>query len=156
MSVENVIEHLKKYNMEDKVMKLEHCGATVEMAAQTLGIEGKRIAKTISLDTNEGPILIVMSGDAKIDNKKYRDEFGQKAKMIKFDEVEEKIGHLPGGVCPFGIKENVRVYFDESIRRFESVFPAAGHPDYAMEISLIDFENVVNLEKWIDVAKLAE
>lgn len=156
MSLENVREALRKYNMEDKIIKLNDSGATVEMAANTLGIESRRIAKTLSFDTNEGPVLIVVSGDAKIDNKKYKDEFGQKARMIKFDEVEEKIGHMPGGVCPFGVKENVKIYFDESIRKFESVYPSAGHPDYAMEMRIEELEKVVRLEKWVDVAKVVE
>ena len=123
MSIEKVREYFKGYGIEDKILEFPVSSATVELAAKALNTEGCRIAKTLSFSVNESPILIVTAGDAKIDNKKYKTYFGAKAKMLNFDDVEEKIGHAVGGVCPFAINDGIKVYLDESIKRFETVFP---------------------------------
>ena len=124
MAIEKVREHLKKYGLEDKILEFEVSSATVELAAQALNCEPQRIAKTLSFKIDERCILIVTSGDAKIDNPKYKAKFSTKAKMLAFDEVESLVGHAVGGVCPFGINDEVKVYLDESLKRFETLFPA--------------------------------
>lgn len=157
MSIEKVKEYFKGYGIEDKVMEFSVSSATVELAAQALNTDGCRIAKTLSFSVNESPILIVTAGDAKIDNKKYKTYFGAKAKMLSFDEVEEKIGHAVGGVCPFAINDNVKVYLDESIKRFPTVFPACGSSNSAIELTPDELENYsINFIEWIDVCKLPE
>ncbi len=156
MSIEKVKEYFKQYNMEDKVMEFPVSSATVELAAKALNTEGCRIAKTLSFSVNDSPILIVTAGDAKIDNKKYKAFFGAKAKMLSFDEVEEKIGHAVGGVCPFAINEGVTVYLDECIKRFETVFPACGSSNSAIELTPEELEKYSNYKQWIDVCKLPE
>ena len=119
MSLEKAKEYLKKYNLENNIMEFNTSSATVEEAAKALKCEEKEIAKTLSFLVNDEAILIVVAGDKKIDNAKYKAEFNTKAKMIQFEEVEEYTGHKPGGVCPFGVKENVKVYLDESLKRFD-------------------------------------
>ncbi len=156
MSIERVKEYFKQYNMDDKVMEFSVSSATVELAAKALNTEGCRIAKTLSFSVNDSPILIVTAGDAKIDNKKYKTFFGAKAKMLSFDEVEEKIGHAVGGVCPFAINDGVTVYLDESIKRFETVFPACGSSNSAIELTPEELEKYSNYKQWIDVCKLPE
>ena len=126
MSIEKVKEYFRQYGMEDRVWEKEHSSATVEEAAEALGCEPQRIAKTLSFQAGDRVVLVVTAGDRKIDNKKYREQFGCKAKMLKFEEVEDLVGHAVGGVCPFAVKEGVEVYLDESLKRFETVFPAAG------------------------------
>ena len=142
--------------MEDKILEFPVSSATVELAAQALNTEGCRIAKTLSFSVNDSPILIVTAGDAKIDNKKYKTFFGAKAKMLSFEEVEEKIGHAVGGVCPFAINEGVKVYLDESIKRFETVFPACGSSNSAIELTPDELEKYSGFIEWIDVCKLPE
>ncbi|MBQ8183091.1 MAG: YbaK/EbsC family protein [Clostridia bacterium] len=156
MSIEKVKEYFKQFNMEDKVMEFPVSSATVELAARALNTEGCRIAKTLSFSVNNSPILIVTAGDAKIDNKKYKSFFGAKAKMLSFDEVTEKIGHGVGGVCPFAINEGVDVYLDESLKRFETVFPACGSSNSAIELTPDELEQYSNITQWIDVCKLPE
>lgn len=156
MSIERVKEYFKQFNMEDRVMEFSVSSATVELAAQALNTEGCRIAKTLSFTVNDSPILIVTAGDAKIDNKKYKAFFGAKAKMLSFDEVEEKIGHAVGGVCPFAINEGVTVYLDESLKRFETVFPACGSSNSAIELTPEELEKYSDYKQWIDVCKLPE
>lgn len=156
MSIERVKEYFKQFNIEDKVMEFPVSSATVELAAKALNTEGCRIAKTLSFSVNDSPILIVTAGDAKIDNKKYKAFFGAKAKMLSFDEVEEKIGHAVGGVCPFAINDDVTVYLDESIKRFETVFPACGSSNSAIELTPDELEVYSNYKQWIDVCKLPE
>ena len=126
MAIDKVKEYFKPLHMEDHILEFDVSSATVELAAEALHCEGKRIAKTMSFLVGEQPILIVTAGDTKIDNAKYRHFFGAKAKMIPGEEVEAIIGHAIGGVCPFAINENVKVYLDESLKRFQTVFPAAG------------------------------
>ena len=156
MSVERVREYFDKIGADAKIIIFEASSATVELAAQALGVEGARIAKSISLLKSDGPILVIAAGDAKIDNKKYKAEFGEKAKMIRFDEVEEYIGYAPGGVCPFGVKEGVKVYLDMSLKRFETVYPAAGDAHSAVELTLEKLEKYSNFEKWVDVCSQAQ
>lgn len=153
MSVERVREHLKKYGMENKIIEFSTSSATVEMAAEAAGCEPARIAKTLSLLAGEEPILIVAAGDARIDNTKYKGRFGKKAKMIDRDEVEGLIGHAVGGVCPFGIKEGVKVYLDVSLKRFDTVFPACGGSNNAIELTVPELEQCSEYEDWVDVCK---
>lgn len=151
MSFENVKKYFEKIEMDSKIIELKDSSATVEQAANALGCKPEHIAKTMSFKTKEGPILIVCAGDAKIDNKKYKSVFGQKAKMIPANEVEELIGHLPGGVCPFAIKENVKVYLDVSLKRFEKVYPAAGNGHSAIELTIKELETISKADSWVDV-----
>ena len=153
MAIDKVREYFKQYNMEDRILKFDVSSATVELAAEALHCEGKRIAKTMSFLVGEQPILIVTAGDTKIDNAKYRHFFGAKAKMIPGEEVEFIIGHAIGGVCPFGVKENVKVYLDESLKRFETVFPAAGSSNSAIELTIPELEKYSNFLQWVDVCK---
>lgn len=156
MSIEKVRDYFKEYGIEDKILEFPVSSATVELAAKALNTEGCRIAKTLSFSVNDAPILIVTAGDAKIDNKKYKTYFGAKAKMLSFDEVEEKIGHAVGGVCPFAINDGVRVYLDESIKRFPTVFPACGSSNSAIELTPDELEKHSKFIEWIDVCKLPE
>lgn len=156
MAIERVREYLKKWNLQDRILEFEVSSATVELAAQAAGCEPARIAKTMSFKVGEDAILIVTAGDAKIDNHKYKDQFSTKAKMLSKDEVETLIGHAVGGVCPFGINDGVTVYLDESLRRFTSVFPAAGSSNSAIELSIPELEECSGYTAWVDVCKLAE
>ena len=139
MSIERAKEHLKKYGFENRVQEFDVSSATVELAAQAVGVEPCRIAKTLSFLTKEGPILIVAAGDARIDNHKYKERFHTKAKMLSPEQVTELIGHAVGGVCPFGIRDGVQVYLDESLKRFETVFPAVGSANSAVYIYHLSF-----------------
>lgn len=154
MSLIKVKEYLKKYNLDNKIIELDEFSRTVEEAAHALHTEGKRIAKTISLLQDNQVVLIVMAGDAKIDNSKYKQLFHIKAKMIPFDLVENLVGHAPGGVCPFGINEGIKVYLDESLKRFDTVFPACGSSNSAIELTIEELEETSNYESWIDVSKI--
>lgn len=153
MSIEKVREYLKDFNAENRVIELENSSATVELAALALGCEGKRIAKTLSFAIHDECILVVAAGDAKIDNHNFKMTFGVKAKMLSFDEVEEKIGHAVGGVCPFAINDGVKVYLDESLKRFETVFPACGSSNSAIELNLEELESFSKAVAWVDVCK---
>lgn len=153
MSKEAVKEYLKKYGIENRIQELEESSATVELAAKALGCEPKHIAKTLSFKVEDKPILIVVAGDAKIDNAKYKAKFNTKAKMLNIEEVEELIGHKVGGVCPFAIKENVKVYLDISLKRFEYVYPAAGSGNSAIKLSIEELEKYSNYNEWVDVSK---
>ena len=135
---------------------LAQSSATVEAAAIAVGCEPARIAKTMSFLVGDEAILIVAAGDVKIDNKKYKEFFHQKAKMIPFDEVEKYVGHAPGGVCPFVIPEGVKVYLDVSLKRFEIVYPAAGTGSSAVELSVDELAKYSKMQEWIDVCKLVE
>lgn len=153
MSLEKVKAYFKGYGMEDRVIELEESSATVELAAHALRCEPARIAKTLSFHVDDRVILVVTAGDAKIDNKKYKDEFGQKAKMLGYEEAEPLIGHAVGGVCPFAVKEGVEVYLDVSMKRFETVYPAAGSGNSAIELSMPELEQYSHCRKWVDVCK---
>lgn len=158
MSIEIVREYFKEFGLEEKIMEFEVSSATVELAAQAVGVEGARICKTLSFkDGEDGCILIQTAGDTKIDNRKFKDTFGQKAKMLSAEEVVEFTGHAIGGVCAFGIKnEKVRIYCDESMKRFETVFPACGSSNSAIEFSCDDLYKYSNAIGWIDVCKIPE
>lgn len=154
MSLESVKKFFIEKGLKDPVFELKSSGATVELAAKTLNIEPEFVAKTLAFKLKDNtPILIVTRGDAKIDNKKYRDCFKAKAKMLDHDEVYEITGHPVGGVCPFGLKTNMNVYLDVSIKGFEYVYPAAGSQNTALKISPHDMESLTNAT-WIDVCKL--
>ncbi|MFV0518392.1 MAG: YbaK/EbsC family protein [Aminipila sp.] len=153
MAIEKCREYFKQFNIEERILEFEVSSATVELAAIAAGCEPERIAKTMSFKVDEKPILIVMAGDAKIDNSKYKGQFKTKAKMLDFEEVEQNIGHGVGGVCPFGINEGVTVYLDESLKRFETVFPACGSSNSAIELTIPELEKYSNYVGWVDVCK---
>lgn len=153
MSQEKAEIYLKEKGMLDRVIRLEDSTATVTQAAEALGVEPGMIAKTMSFLQNDQPVLILTEGTAKIDNRKYKDTFHVKAKMIPFEKVEHWIGHAPGGVCPFGINEGVIVYLDESLRQFETVYPAAGDDHSAVKLSVDELEQICGAKGWIDVCK---
>ena len=152
MSIEKVRAYFRSLNMEERVMEFPVSSATVELAAQALGCEGCRIAKTLSFMATEGPILIVCAGDAKVDNPRYKARFGVKAKMLTPDEAVTLIGHAVGGVCPFAVNEGVTVYLDESLRRFETVYPACGSSNSAIELNMAELEQYSG-GTWVDVCK---
>ena len=155
MAIEKVKEYFSIYNIEDRIQEFEVSSATVELAAQALGCEGKRIAKTLSFLVNDKAILIVAAGDAKIDNSKYKATFSCKAKMLSYEQVEEYIGHAVGGVCPFAIHDTVTVYLDESLKRFNTVFPACGSSNSAVALSCDELTQTTG-GCWVDVCKLPE
>lgn len=156
MAIEKVREYFSAYGIADRIREFEVSSATVALAAEALGCEGCRIAKSLSFMLNEKPILIIAAGDAKVDNRKYRDFFGAKAKMLAYEEVETLIGHGVGGVCPFAVNDGVAVYLDESLRRFETVFPACGSSNSAIELSIPELEKYSLSLGWVDVCKLPE
>ena len=153
MSLEKAKAYLAEKGYADHVIELEDSSATVQLAAQALGIEPGMIAKTMSFLWGDEAILILTEGTAKVDNRKYKDTFHMKAKMIPFEEVENWIGHAPGGVCPFGIKEGIRVYLDESLKQFETVYPAAGNDHSAVKLTIAELEEVAGAVGWVDVCK---
>lgn len=156
MAIEKVREYFRQFGMEDRIREFDVSSATVDLAAQALGVDGARIAKSMSFKVGDGAILIIAAGDVKIDNRKYKDEFHVKAKMLAFDEVEPLIGHAVGGVCPFAINDGVEVYLDESLKRFETVFPACGSGNSAIELTIPEMEKYSGYKKWVDVCKLPE
>jgi prolyl-tRNA editing enzyme YbaK/EbsC (Cys-tRNA(Pro) deacylase) len=156
MSYENAKAHLEKYNLADRIQLFDVSSATVELAAQAVGVDGARIAKTLSFKLDSGCILILAAGDARIDNKKYKATFHKKASMPSADEVLEQIGHPVGGVCPFGIKPGVTVYLDESLKRFDIVYPAAGTGNSAVKLSIDELYTCSEAVGWVDVCKLPE
>jgi len=153
MSIEKVRNYLKQFGADHRILEFNISSATVELAAKAVGCEPARIAKTLSFRSKDGVMLIIAAGDAKIDNPKYKARFGCKAKMLAFDEVEREIGHAVGGVCPFGINDGVCVYLDESLKRFESVFPACGSSNSAIELTIDELEKFSKAECWVDVCK---
>lgn len=153
MSLEKAKEHLKKYKLDQNIMEFITSSATVQEAAIALNCTEGEIAKTLSFMVEEKPILIVVSGDAKIDNSKYKAEFHKKAKMIPHENVEKIIGHQVGGVCPFGINEGVEVYLDKSLQKYKTVYPASGSSNSAVKLTIQELEQASNYQKWIDVCK---
>ena len=154
LSIENVKAHFKKWNREKDVMEFDTSSATVEKAAETIGVIPARIAKTLSFrGEDDKAILIVAAGDAKIDNKKFRQTFGFKARMLTPDEVLEQTGHAIGGVCPFGLANNLDVYLDVSMKRFETVFPACGSANSAIKLTIEELVQYAYAKKWVDVCK---
>ena len=154
MSIEKGRAYFRALGMEDRVLEFDVSSATVELAAKAVGVEGARIAKTLSFKTPDGCMLILAAGDARIDNHKFKDTFHMKAKMLSADEVMELVGHPVGGVCPFGCNEGIPVYLDESLKRFEAVFPAVGSANSAIELNLDELFRYANALAWIDVCKL--
>lgn len=154
MSIEKVRAYFREFGMESRILEFHVSSATVELAALAVGCEPQRIAKTLSFMVREKPILIVAAGDAKIDNPKYKAQFSQKAKMLSYDQAAELIGHAVGGVCPFAVNEGVTVYLDESLKRFETVFPACGSSNSAIELTISELEQYSGFSAWIDVCKL--
>ena len=153
MSVERVKEYFSQYGIESRIQEFTVSSATVELAAAALGCEPYRIAKTLSFMTEECPILIVTAGDTKIDNPKYKARFHTKAKMLTPDEAVCLIGHEVGGICPFAVNKGVKIYLDDSLRRFDTVYPAAGSGNSAIELTLPELEKYSNALSWIDVCK---
>lgn len=154
MSIQKVREYFKGFGIEDRIREFDISSATVELAAIAVGVEGARIAKSMSLKIGEEPIIIVMAGDAKVDNSRYKAQFHTKAKMLTHEEAHELIGHDVGGVCPFALPEDVKVYLDVSMKRFETVFPAAGSSNSAVEMTCDELERYAsNFAAWVDVCK---
>jgi len=154
MSIEKVRKYFKEFGLEEKIKEFDVSSATVEMAAKALDVAPGRIAKTLSFqDKDGGCFLIVTSGDVKIDNGKFKKTFSMKAKMLPSAEVAEIVGHMVGGVCPFAIPDEIPIYFDESLKKYETVFPACGSSNSAIELSLPDLEKYSKNKRWIDVAK---
>ena len=153
MSYERAREHLKALSLDDRILTFEVSTASVELAAEAVGCEPARIAKSLSFINGDGVILIVLAGDLRVDNRKFKDTFGMKAKMLPFDEAEEKIGHAVGGVCPFGVNGGVSVYLDESLRKFSEVYPAAGNASSAVRLTVEELERASGSLGWVDVAK---
>ncbi len=151
MSKESAFNQIKKYNLEDRIITFTSSSATVELAAQCLNCEPDQIAKTMAFDLKDRYIVIVTSGEARIDNKKFKEEFKMKAKMVDRNILEEKVGHEPGGVCPFGLKENVDVYLDESLKKYDIVYPACGLHNNAIKLTINELEQVTSKPKWIKV-----
>ena len=156
MSIEKGRAYFRQFGMEDRVREFDVSSATVELAALALGVDGARIAKNLSFKKDDSCILILAAGDARIDNHKFKDKFHMKAKMLAPEEVLSIVGHPVGGVCPFGINDGINVYLDESLKRFETVFPAVGSANSAIELNLDELYKYSNAIEWIDVCKLPE
>ena len=153
MAIGKVREYFRNYGIEEKIQEFGVSSATVELAAAALHCEPQRIAKTLSFLAEDHAVLVVAAGDAKIDNHKYKLQFGRKAKMLSPGEVETMVGHAVGGVCPFAVKEGVEVYLDESLKRFETVFPACGSANSAIELTIPELEEYSGYKSWVDVCK---
>jgi prolyl-tRNA editing enzyme YbaK/EbsC (Cys-tRNA(Pro) deacylase) len=156
MAIDKVKEYFKKNNMEHRVLEFEVSSATVELAAQALNCECKRIAKTLSFKNDDKCILIVAAGDAKIDNAKYKSEFGKRGKMLSVNEVEALVGHDVGGVCPFAVNEGINTYLDVSLKRFKTIFPACGSSKSAIELTVEELQKHSKSVGWVDVCKVWE
>ena len=154
MSVQAVRDYLEKFGYAERITEFNESTATVELAAAVVGVIPARIAKTLSFKVNEAVILVVAAGDAKIDNRKYKDKFGAKAKMLTAQEAIDLVGHPVGGVCPFAVNEGVTVYLDESLKRFETVFPAAGSAGSAVRLSCDELFESSQAAEWVDVCKI--
>jgi prolyl-tRNA editing enzyme YbaK/EbsC (Cys-tRNA(Pro) deacylase) len=154
MSIEKVRGYFKKFGIADRIREFEVSSATVELAAVAVGVEGARIAKSLSFKVEDQPIIIVVAGDAKVDNSRYKAQFHTKAKMLTHEEAHTLIGHDVGGVCPFALPENVKVYLDVSLKRFATIFPAAGSDNSAIELTCEELERYSsNFQSWVDVCK---
>lgn len=154
MSLNSVKNYFKQYNMDTHIVEFPVSSATVELAAQAIGCKEQEIAKTMSFHVEDEVIVIVMAGNARIDNKKYKSFFHKKAKMLHGEEVESLTGHPIGGVCPFGLKEGIKVYLDESLERFDHVYPACGSPNSAIKLTIPELEKYAHQESWIDVTDI--
>jgi len=156
MAIEKVREYFRQYDMEDRILEFEVSSATVELAAKAVGCEPAHIAKTMSFKCEDGCILVVTAGDTKIDNSKFKAQFHMKAKMLTADEVIELVGHAIGGVCPFAVGDNVKVYTDISMQRFETIYPAAGNSNSAVRLNCEELYKYSESLGWIDVCKIVE
>lgn len=154
MSIERVRQHLAQFGADHRIQEFDVSSATVELAAAALQCEPQRIAKTLSFMVNDRPVLIVAAGDARVDNGKFKAMFQTKAKMLSHDMAEPLTGHAVGGVCPFGVKEGVTVYLDNSLRRFETVFPACGSANSVIELTIDELERFSRYHDWVDVCKI--
>jgi prolyl-tRNA editing enzyme YbaK/EbsC (Cys-tRNA(Pro) deacylase) len=153
MALAEVKEYFKGFGMEDKILLFDESSATVEMAAERLQVIPARIAKTLSFRSGNSCMLVVTAGDKKIDNAKFKEKFSMKAKMLNFDEVQDLVGHPVGGVCPFALPRNVEVYLDVSMQRFETVFPACGSANSAIELTCAELQKYSKAKEWVDVCK---
>jgi prolyl-tRNA editing enzyme YbaK/EbsC (Cys-tRNA(Pro) deacylase) len=153
MSIEKVRKYLSRWGIDDRILEFDVSSATVELAAIALNCEPKRIAKTLSFKLDGKCILVVVAGDAKIDNPKYKQKFGTKAKMLTPEENIEMVGHAVGGICPFAANKNIDVYLDASLKRFKTVFPACGSSNSAIELTIEELEKYSNFKEWVDVCK---
>ena len=153
MSIERARAHLKKHGLEDRIQEFTVSSATVALAAEALHCEPARIAKSLSFEKGESAILVIAAGDARIDNAKFKQRFGMKAKMLSAEKVEPLIGHGVGGVCPFGVNEGIEIYLDESMKRFDYVYPAAGTSASAVYLTLEELERASEALGWVDVCK---
>ncbi|MBR4038983.1 MAG: YbaK/EbsC family protein [Clostridia bacterium] len=153
MSIERARAHLRRHGLEERIQEFTVSSATVALAAEALGCEPARIAKSLSFESGESAILVIAAGDARIDNAKFKQRFAMKAKMLSAEKVEPLIGHGVGGVCPFGVNEGILVYLDESLRRFDHVYPAAGTPASAVYLTIGELERASECAGWVDVCK---
>ena len=153
MSIERVRAYFKTLGIEGRIREFDQSSATVELAAQAVGVEPARIAKTLSFMVDEVPTLVVFAGDARVDNKRFKQQFHTKAKMLSHDDAAALVGHAVGGVCPFAVNDGVAVWLDESLKRFETVFPAAGSPNSAIELTIPELERYSKALGWVDVGK---
>ena len=156
MSIERVRKYFDKFGIADRILEFDVSSATVALAAEAVGCEPQRIAKTLSFSVSTQTILIVAAGDARVDNRKYKERFGAKAKMLTPAEAETLIGHAVGGVCPFAVNEGINIYLDESLKRFETVFPACGSSNSAIELTIPELEKYSDFVEWVDVCKISE
>ena len=153
MSFIKAKQHLEKFNLESRIIEFEESTATVALAAAALEVTEGEIAKSLSFIVNNNPILVIVAGDKKIDNHKFKEEFMVKAKMISFEMVESLVGHAAGGVCPFGVNDNVYVYLDISLKQYDYVYPACGTSNTAVKLTIKDLEETSNYNKWVNVCK---
>lgn len=153
MGMSNARAHLKQYHLEDRILEFEVSSATVELAAAAVGVPPAHIAKTLSFKVEDQPILVVVAGDARVDNVKFKNAFKTKAKMLTPQEVETSVGHSVGGVCPFGVNDGVSIYLDESLKRFELVYPACGTSSSAVKLDIPELELCSEYSQWVDVCK---
>ena len=153
MSLDKAKKYLKKYNLDKDIQLFDVSSATVALAAKALNCEERDIAKTLSFYVEDKPIVIVVAGDKKIDNAKYKHEFLTKAKMIPYEEVEDQIGHAVGGVCPFGVNDNVDIYLDVSLKEHDYIYPACGESNSAIKIDVKKLEEILVIKKWVDICK---
>ena len=156
MSLDNVREYLGRFGAADRIREFDVSSATVALAAEALGCEPQRIAKSMAFDVDGQPVLIVCAGDFKVSNTKFKDRFAAKARMLSPDDTESLIGHAIGGVCPFAVKPEVTIYLDESLRRFETVFPACGSANSAIELTIRELEDFTPHAGWVDVCVIKE
>lgn len=154
MAIDAVRTYLKQWNRDQDILEFDQSSATVALAAEALGIEPGRIAKTLAFRSEDGAVIVVASGDAKIDNSKFKSTFGFKARMLSAEDTLEQTGHAVGGVCPFALVESVPVYLDDSLKRFETVYPACGSSNSAIELNCEELHMMSAAKGWVDVCKL--